>query len=454
VVIEPQEHPNIILILSDDQPFYTALKMTKTLAWLRPGLEFTRAYCSTPLCGPNRATIHTGLYTHNHRIITNTQAARKFRSLGHPWRSIAHYLASEAGYACGYYGKYINDLEEMAPWVAPGYKRWIAVLANRDPVLANINGRVRRPKNEAGNHIRRRGETRWLGEKAKNFVEERTASGEHFFLFASIKAPHSPFEATDTNEARALAEPFPLEGHLNFDHHDPNKPPGISGIKEMSASAISWCRSVYRGKLAEIYDMDDAIDDLLSVVDFETTYVFFLTDNGFLIGNHRLTGKAAPYEESARTFLFARGPGCRENATTGFLVGSVDIAPTILELAGLGGTTQQKEMDGRSLAPLMFDLDPASIDWRDSLLLEEPQSAVHPHEWYALRTIGPDNLYVERDSGERELYDMQADPYQLESKQNDPAYGAEVSSGSHRLAQMREASGEQMRAAEMEEVAV
>jgi len=427
--------PNILLILSDDQPFYTMDYMSKALAHLSLGLEFTTSYVGSPLCSPSRASIHTGLYPHNHGVKENKGAAKRFRSLRLQDISLGALLQRQ-GYRCGYLGKVLNGYDETAAWEMPGYDEWTAVLTNRSPVRANLNGRVKKTTTA------RKNETSWLATRARGFIEDAL---EPWFCFASVKAPHSPYDPSDAHK-----NDFPdltLPGRENFNHLDENKPKEVRELSGLNESEQSTLQSIYRGKMRELMDLDDAIDSLCSVVDFETTYVFFLTDNGFMLGEHRIHAKGVPYEEATRTPLFVRGPGMRESATTDLLASAVDIAPTIAELAGLDPGPDGLDMDGRSLVGPMFEPAEDNLTWRDSLLLEMPSSKEFGKGWSAIRSSASDSLYVEHDTGERELYDMQEDPYQLSNVAAE-ADSAVISEMSMKLHPMREAGGESLRAAE------
>src|SRR5215211_4176235 len=140
----------------------------------------------------------------------------------------------------------------------------------------------------------------------------------------------------------------------------------------------------------------------------ENTYVFFWTDNGTHNGDHRLSyGKRTPYEQDINFPLVVRGPGIQQG-TSEKLVGNHDIAPTIADLADVDAP---EFVDGRSIVPL-FEGEPAQ--WREALLSESAlgfKAGAPP--WNALRT--EDGTYVEDQSGERELYDLSADPYQTDN---------------------------------------
>jgi arylsulfatase A-like enzyme len=177
-------------------------------------------------------------------------------------------------------------------------------------------------------------------------------------------------------------------------------------------------------------------DALRESGELENTYVFFTSDNGWHAGEHRLTpGKWTAYEEDTRVTLIVRGPGVPEGLTLEHLVLNNDLAPTFADLAG---AKVPSFVDGRSLAPLLDGDPPAEDNWRSAFLVEAatelaPTAAIPPlsgdrlpEDWWrapredwgrpgfeALRT--GNHLYVEYGTGERELYDLRKDPYQLEN---------------------------------------
>ena len=166
-----------------------------------------------------------------------------------------------------------------------------------------------------------------------------------------------------------------------------------------------------------------AVDDLVASVvraasergDLNNTVIVFTSDNGWLAGEHRIEGKNRVYEPAIRVPLLARGPGFPAGLQARQLVGNIDLAPTIVELTG---ATSGLVMDGRSLLPLVQDATRGSDR---ILLLQRPPNGVSRAAFTAVRTER--YVYAEYTiTGERELYDLQRDPYQLRSRHDDPAY--------------------------------
>ena len=141
------------------------------------------------------------------------------------------------------------------------------------------------------------------------------------------------------------------------------------------------------------------------------TYVVFTTDNGLLRGQHRLLKKSTPYEEAAGVPLVIRGPGVPAGMVRDQLVINNDFAPTFADWAD---TDVPGFVDGRSFAPLLQQDPPTGSDWRTAILNEQQQrQRFHIPDYEAVRTRA--HTYVRWKTGERELYDLHKDPYELEN---------------------------------------
>jgi len=196
-------------------------------------------------------------------------------------------------------------------------------------------------------------------------------------------------------------------------------------------------RRIYEGKLEELRDLDDQVGGVLDLLwrtgQLGRTWVFFVSDNGYLLGEHRLFKKEQPYEESVGVPFVVRGPGVSP-AVPDALVSQVDLMPTTLAVAGLDPDAG-RDLDGRSM------LDPLRSGdwsrWRRRLLVENTNLG-----WAMLREDS--TSYVEHlDRGEWELYDLDDDPHQLASRVD-----ADVRDWSARLSLLRQARGAALRALE------
>jgi arylsulfatase A-like enzyme len=200
----------------------------------------------------------------------------------------------------------------------------------------------------------------------------------------------------------------------------------------------------YRDALRSLVNVDRFVGEAVEGVP-ENTLILYWTDNGTHTGYHRLRyGKNTPYEQDINFPLVVRGPGATPGSTEK-LVGNHDLAPTLADLAGVQAPLA--ELDGHSFAPLLGPDEPPS--WRNALLVEKP----HPSQagappWQAVRTEG--ETYVEYATGERELYDLEADPHQTGNLLHDPTAEAEARAVelSARLDALKGCAEESCRAAE------
>ena len=185
-----------------------------------------------------------------------------------------------------------------------------------------------------------------------------------------------------------------------------DKPSQIQDTEPISEEYASKIDDRYRQRLESMLAVDDMVgslaQELESAGELDNTFIFFTSDNGFEQGEHRLQkGKNQAYEESSRVPLLVRGPGVSAGVKTEKLAVNTDFAPTFADLAGA-----EFPADGRSLVPALAGNQDAP--WRTSVLLERlpTQSG-----YRAVRT--KTHKYVEYNNGEKELYDLRADPYEL-----------------------------------------
>jgi N-acetylglucosamine-6-sulfatase len=176
------------------------------------------------------------------------------------------------------------------------------------------------------------------------------------------------------------------------------------------------------------------VRELRRTGELDDTVVLFTSDNGFLRGQHRLdSGKANPYEEAIRVPLLVRGPGFPQGIEDDRLVGNVDLAPTILDVAGV---EVDRAIDGRSILPFEH------IDDRTGAVLLEVYERSHGR-FVGVRTHR--YVYAEYDGRDVELYDLERDPQQLESVHKNPRYAEVRARLSDLLSRLRKCAGEECR---------
>ena len=202
-------------------------------------------------------------------------------------------------------------------------------------------------------------------------------------------------------------------------------------VDPLDDEEIERLARVHEGRLESLLAVDEAVDLLLqrleSTGELDDTLVLYTSDNGFLEGEHRLEKKNVFYEESARVPLLIRGPGFPAGAVRSQATANVDLAPTILDAAGVHS---RRRMDGRSLLPLAAD--GAAARGRGVLLENTGSVGVRTRRF----------MYARHPNGdEQELYDLRQDPFQLESLHADPDYSGTRRGLSRRLDVLDDCSG-------------
>jgi arylsulfatase A-like enzyme len=392
----------------DDLNFATVQQMPELRSSvIEEGASFQNTFISYPLCCPSRATILTGLYAHNHDVRGNAPpdgGFQKFRSEGYEESTIAVRL-QQSGYETGLFGEYLNYyLDEDPTHVPPGWDEWHARgdIAYYEYEL-NENGEIVSYGNDTEDYF-----TDVLTRKATDFVRRVTADSQPFFLYLAPAAPHEPAIPATRHQGAFADEEAPRSP--SFDEEDvSDKPSWIREIDSLSDEQISEIDDRYRNWLATMLAVDEMVASLVRELrvagELDNTFIFFTSDNGYHQGEHLIDyGKNTPYEESARVPLFVRGPGVPAGSKVERLALNTDFAPTFADLAGI-----EFSADGRSLAPLLRGEDHA---WRSAVLLEGFPDE-NPPSYGAVRT--ETHKYVEYDNGETELYDLEADPYELEN---------------------------------------
>jgi N-acetylglucosamine-6-sulfatase len=419
----PTTRPNIIFVLTDDLDYASAQKMRQIRSLLvEEGASFRNTFTSQSLCCPSRATILTGLYAHNSGIKNNKPpdgGFTKFRDEGLEEDTIAVRL-QEGGYRTAFFGKYMNlyPSQEDPTYVPPGWDDWRGLIEQRygyEPYnyQINENGEVVSYGSKTEDFF-----TDVLSGQATEFVRQAAPDDKPFFAYVAPTAPHAPATPAGRHERAFADEKAPRPP--SFDEVDvSDKPSWVQDITPFDAEEVSETDQRYQKRLESMLAVDEMVaslvEELEAAGELEDTYIFFTSDNGFLQGEHRWNNtKDRPYEESARVPLFVRGPGIAPGTEVENLALNTDFAPTF---AGLGDVSFSA--DGRSLVPLLRGEEPAS--WRSAVLLEGFVGK-RLRNFGAVRT--EDYKYVEYANGEEELYDLQTDPYELESLHEtaDPRY--------------------------------
>jgi arylsulfatase A-like enzyme len=413
--------PNFVVILADDLDSESISHMPAVNRLLtQRGATFTRFFATTPLCCPSRASILRGQYAHNHGVLRNTgdeAGFTAFQESGSESDTIATELDA-AGYETALIGKYLNGYaspQRESSYVPPGWDFWVAGI-DHDAYSSfnyrlNVNGKIVRHGHSARDYI-----TDVLAGHALDFLDQTARSNQPFFLFLAPYAPHSPSTPAPRHEGMFAGESAPRTPAFN-ERNIKDKPVWVQ-TNLMGDSRIASIDSGYQQRLESLMAVDEMVDNVEQRLDqhgaLDNTYILFLSDNGYFLGEYRQPhGKDAPYDAASRVPLIARGPGIAAGSSVDEIALNIDLFPTFAELAGIAIPPY---VDGRSLVPLM---EASNRGWRDVALLEgfgketestDGDEAPTP-PFRALRS--EEILYAEYETGERELYDLRKDPYQI-----------------------------------------
>ncbi len=220
-----------------------------------------------------------------------------------------------------------------------------------------------------------------------------------------------------------------------------DKPSAIRGLPLLDESQIADIERKYRCQLESLLSVDEGVKKVLDALqakgELDDTLVIFTSDNGYFNGEHRLPSfKMHIYDESIRVPLEMRGPGVPRGVTTDPMVTNADLAPTILQVAT--AASPGLVMDGRPLIPVAQH---PSIERGRELLVEDPRATTESQlpGFEAIRTER--YMYAEFITGETELYDLQSDPFELQSLHDDPAFDSIKAQLADHLHQLQDCSG-------------
>ena len=420
--------PNIVFIITDDQRAdllgIAGHPVAKTPHIDRLGREggwFRNFFTVTPLCSPSRASFLTGLYPHSHRVINNDKLGLDVVS--HTLMTWPRQLR-EAGYETAFIGKWHMGLDDSR---RPGFDRWLSFkgqgiyidgVVNDDGLQRQITGYM----------------TDYLNEQALAFV--RKPHPKPFAMIVSHKAVHVPYLPAERHEPLYADYEFkpvaPVAGDLA------GKPVMTRPAPRGNRAALEGVApepgeprrgrgrnppSIVRDQLRCLASVDEGVGQLYAALkesgQLDRTVIVYTSDNGYLMGEHGVFDqKRWAYEPAIRVPLLVRyPPAIAAGSVHDQLVLNIDLAPTLLELAGVKSIVP---MHGESFVPLLRD---SSAPGRTAILTEyflekvaarvPPWQSIRTHRWKYIR-------YGDEPETLNELYDLQADPARG-GAQGDPA---------------------------------
>ena len=443
--IEGVKPRNVIFILSDDHR-YDFMGFTGKVPDLKTpnmdhlaldGAHFQNAFVSTALCSPSRASILTGQYAHTHTIVDN-QAPMPVDLKFFP-----QYLQHN-GYATAFIGKWHMGDEDDQP--QKGFDHWVSFRGQGDYYNPTLNVDGDKVEHRDSAYI-----TDVLTDYALNWLKNRSQT-QPFFLYLSHKAVHAEFSPAKRHRGQYATLPIHYPPSMFLTATDTSKTFGLSrnqirnettnlktnlqdipdwvrkqryswhGVDYMYDNAIDF-NSFYRQYLETLLGVDESIGRILDQLKAngidKSTMVIYMGDNGFSFGEHGLIDKRHMYEESMRVPLLAWCPELVDAGTKiSQMVQNIDIAPTILALAGI---KKPGEMQGESFLPLLEGKD---IFWREQVFYEYYWEDAFPQtpSVFGIRTDRYKYIFNHGVWGINELYDLQSDPHEVNNLIRDPAY--------------------------------
>jgi N-acetylglucosamine-6-sulfatase len=427
---------NVIFILSDDHRYdfmgftgkVPGLKTPNMDRLAREGAHCINAFVSTALCSPSRASLLTGQYAHTHTIVDN-QAPMPDNLKFFP-----QYL-KQNGYTTAFIGKWHMGDQDDQP--QKGFDHWVSFKGQGDYYNPTLNVNGKQVAYQDSSYI-----TDVLTEHALKWLKNKDQS-KPFFLYLSHKAVHAEFSPAKRHRGMYRDTPVQYPPSMFLTATDTSKTFGLSknqikneatNLKTNLQDIPEWVRkqryswhgvdymyhgnidfnSFYKQYLETLLGIDESIGQVLNYLKStgldKSTLVIYMGDNGFSFGEHGLIDKRHMYEESMRVPLLVWCPDMiNANTKVSKMVQNIDIAPTILELAGIETPSQ---MQGQSIVPLLLGKD---IPWRDKVFYEYYWEDAFPQtpSIFGVRTDRHKYIFNHGVWGINELYDLQSDPYEV-----------------------------------------
>ncbi|MFZ9746853.1 MAG: sulfatase [Opitutaceae bacterium] len=409
VTLEAAPRPNLIVILTDDQSCRAVgyenpeVRTPRIDALARGGMILTRAFAASPICAASRASLMTGLFPQQHGLIAlQTAAFAPYRRGGtRAAQALAARLA-EAGYATGFFGK-----SHLGAPTDYGFAAGREMGYDSAPMFA----------------------------AAAEFVRAQRSADRPYFLWIAPHEPHVPLFPEPEWLERYPREAVSLPGNYRREptgqslnnqglpgeqlHRDSAYRRNVGGVPAGPPRDEETMREFTRAYYAVTSRLDAEVgrfgDLLRETGELERTMVFFLSDNGYHLGSHGLGNKITMHEESVRIPCFVWGAGIPAGHRSDALVSSLDLYPTLLELAGAAPPPIAPA--GLSLVPLLTRSAPWPREVVHSECVGVGGAAGQGHR------MARDQRWklVLSDADEEYLFDLAADPLELRNLRPDPA---------------------------------
>ncbi len=439
VVRAAVDAPNIVLISTDDQTAYDLewMPFTRELLGGR-GVTFSAGLSPHSLCCPARASMITGQYGQNNGVHHNSGPRGGYKALVDPDNTVGRWL-QRAGYRTAMVGKYLNGMS-VSTERPEGWDRWNPFAGTTDFTTTTF-------VNDGDPVVREGYVDDVTNAYARDYVEE--LSGEQpFFLWVSNYAPH---RAQYREHWEEYAYPAPRHQRLFRDVRLPARDKRSFNEKRVSDQPaqsqrpkvdVQEMQTRFSTRIESLQAADEGVRDLVATLEatgeLDSTYLFFVSDNGYLLGEHRLTHKNYIYREAMEIPFVVRTPQATGARRSRVPVTLTDLAPTIADLAG---ATPERVVDGVSFAPLLRGETTA---WRDTQLIQTGRSAAARDSW-KIRGVRTSRYTYGRDvtNGFEQLYDRRTSPDEVRNVARKKGYRKVLRELRHRTRALKVCSGQE-----------
>lgn len=437
--------PNIVLITTDDMAVSDLRWMPRTRKLLaRQGVTFRNALSPHPLCCPARGGILTGQYAQNNGVKAN-QGQLAYPALR--TRTTLPVWLQRAGYRTGFTGKYLNGFGTRGR-PQPGWSWFDPSILGQYSYEGYTMWRNGRPQRYGGlNNVD------YINSTVEDLVRSWAPGNRPFFIWASHVAPHGRIDAQRGIAGTSIPLPprrfrskfrglrSPSRKHPAFNEADVSDKSRWLRRKRSRPLPASRVDHIFRARIRSLQGVDAGVAKLVKELrragELDNTYIFFTSDNGFQMGEHRLVTKNVPYQESLRVPLLVRGPGVPRGHGRDQLALTIDLAPTF---AAIAGARPRVKVDGASLLPTMRQ----GRALRDTVLIQAgPQERADRRFgwwWRGVTTERYTYAYYFAE-GFEELYDRKYDPGETRNLARHPFYSRVTSELRGRTAALRGCSG-------------